>query len=76
MALLKPHFDVVGSATDGARLVSEALRLFPDVIVTDITMPVMGGIEAAHQLREARSISQSRLPDNPFGRALRECVLG
>jgi DNA-binding NarL/FixJ family response regulator len=50
---LKPEFDVVGTATDGASLVSEALRLRPDVIVTDITMPVMSGIEAAHRLRES-----------------------
>ena len=54
-ALLKPHFDVVGTATDGATLVSEAVRLCPDVIVTDITMPVLSGIDAAHQLREPAS---------------------
>jgi DNA-binding NarL/FixJ family response regulator len=52
-AILKPHFDVVGTATDGAILVSEALRLRPDVIVTDITMPVLNGIEAVSQLRDA-----------------------
>jgi DNA-binding NarL/FixJ family response regulator len=34
-------------------LVSEALRLFPDVIVADITMPVLSGIDAAHRLRES-----------------------
>jgi DNA-binding NarL/FixJ family response regulator len=52
-ALLKPQFDVVGVVTDGATLVSEALRLCPDVIVTDITMPVLSGIDAAHRLRES-----------------------
>jgi DNA-binding NarL/FixJ family response regulator len=52
-ALLKPQFDVVGAVTDGATLVSEALRLRPDIIVTDITMPVLSGIDAAHQLRES-----------------------
>lgn len=52
-ALLRPQFDVVGTTTDGATLVSEALRLFPDVIVADITMPVLSGIDAAHQLRES-----------------------
>ena len=52
-ALLKAEFDVVGTATDGATLVSEALRLCPDVIVADITMPVLSGIDAAHQLRES-----------------------
>jgi DNA-binding NarL/FixJ family response regulator len=52
-ALLRSQFDVVGTAKDGASLVSEALRLFPDVIVADITMPVLSGIDAAHQLRES-----------------------
>jgi DNA-binding NarL/FixJ family response regulator len=52
-ALLEPHFDIVGTATDGAMLVSEALRLRPDVIVTDITMPVLSGIDAIQQLRES-----------------------
>src|SRR5271170_3805068 len=52
-ALLKPQFDIVGNAMDGALLVSEALRLCPDVIVVDITMPVLSGIDAARQLREA-----------------------
>jgi DNA-binding NarL/FixJ family response regulator len=52
-ALLKPQFDVVGTVADGATLVSEALRLCPDVIVTDITMPVLSGIDAAHRLRES-----------------------
>jgi DNA-binding NarL/FixJ family response regulator len=52
-ALLKLKFDVVGTATDGATLVSEALRLCPDVIVADITMPVLSGIDAARWLRES-----------------------
>jgi DNA-binding NarL/FixJ family response regulator len=51
-ALLKRQFDVVGAAENGAKLVLEALRLRPDVIVTDITMPVMSGIDAAHELRK------------------------
>jgi CheY-like chemotaxis protein len=53
VALLKPQFGMVGTATDGATMVSEALRLLPDVIVADITMPVLSGIDAAHQLRES-----------------------
>ena len=50
-AILQPHFDVVGTATNGAMLVSEARRLRPDIIVTDINMPVLNGIEAVGQLR-------------------------
>ena len=56
--LLKPDFQVVGTADNGEDLVSEALRLRPDVIVLDITMPVLTGIEAAHKLREAQSCSK------------------
>jgi DNA-binding NarL/FixJ family response regulator len=53
--LLAPHFDVVGTASDGGTLVSEALRLKPDVIVVDITMPVLSGIDAVKKLREMGS---------------------
>ena len=48
--LLRPHFDIVGTAMDGDALVSEALRLNPDVIIADITMPVLNGIEAVRKL--------------------------
>lgn len=51
--LLASSFDVVGTALDGQVLVSKALRLTPDVIVVDITMPILTGIEAVHQLRNA-----------------------
>jgi DNA-binding NarL/FixJ family response regulator len=59
IALLVPYFDVVGTASDGETLVSKALRLKPDVIVTDITMPVINGIYAIRQLRELGSSARS-----------------
>ena len=52
-ALLEPQFEIVGNAMDGATLVSEVERLCPDVIVVDITMPVLSGIDAAHRLHES-----------------------
>ncbi len=52
-ALLKPQFEVVGNVTDGETLVSEARRLRPDVIVADITLPVLSGIDVVHELRES-----------------------
>ncbi len=58
MALLSPYFDVVGTATDGAALVAESGRLQPDVIVTDISMPILNGIEAAYKLRESGSTAK------------------
>ncbi len=44
--LLQPHFDVVALVEDGQALVSAVARLTPDVIVTDISMPGLDGIEA------------------------------
>ena len=44
---------VVGSVGDGCELLAEAERLHPDVIVLDITMPGLDGIEAARQLQRA-----------------------
>jgi DNA-binding NarL/FixJ family response regulator len=44
---------VVGRVGDGCELLAEAERLHPDVIVLDITMPRLDGIEAARQLRSS-----------------------
>src|SRR5271165_2511104 len=54
-SLLEPHVDVVGIVSDGRELVSAAMKLDPDVVVLDISMPTLNGIEAARQLRAARS---------------------
>ena len=51
--LLEPEFEVVGKVRDGQALLEEAMRLQPDVIVTDISMPILNGIEAADRLRES-----------------------
>ena len=56
--LLRPHFDIVGTAMDGNTLVSEALRLHPDVIIVDITMPVLNGIEAVQKLVQSGSTAK------------------
>jgi DNA-binding NarL/FixJ family response regulator len=47
---LAAEFFVVGSVGDGCELLAEAERLHPDVIVLDITMPRLDGIEAARRL--------------------------
>jgi DNA-binding NarL/FixJ family response regulator len=51
--LLQPHFDVVALVEDGRALVSAAARLMPDVIVTDISMPGLDGIEASALIRRS-----------------------
>lgn len=50
-ALLEGEYNVVGDVADGRALLEAAKRLRPDVIVMDLSMPGMGGIEAAAQLR-------------------------
>jgi DNA-binding NarL/FixJ family response regulator len=53
--LLEPHFDVVGILPEGQELLAAVERLDPDVVVLDITMPAPNGIDAARELRAARS---------------------
>ena len=49
--LLEPQFDIVGTATDGRALVELAVTTAPDVVILDIAMPRLNGMEAAAQLR-------------------------
>ncbi len=51
--LLAIQCDVVGTATDGRQAIEAVKILEPDVLVLDITMPEMSGIEVARQLKEA-----------------------
>ena len=57
--ILEPHFDVVGSVGDGHTLLTTAPKLKPDVILVDIGMPLLNGLEAGQQLK-------SRLPGTKF----------
>ena len=51
-SLLAPEFDLVGVVEDGRALVETARTLRPDVIVADVTMPHLNGIDALIQLRQ------------------------
>ena len=51
--LLAGECDVIGTAIDGRQALDAAKNLKPDVLVLDISMPVMGGIETVHCLKEA-----------------------
>jgi len=50
--LLENEFEVVGTVSDGRALVQAASELKPDVIVVDIAMPVLNGLDAARKARE------------------------
>jgi DNA-binding NarL/FixJ family response regulator len=50
--LLTPEFDVVGAVGDGRALLAAAEELQPDALVSDISMPLLNGIDAARRLRD------------------------
>ncbi|PYV43338.1 MAG: DNA-binding response regulator [Acidobacteria bacterium] len=51
--LLETEFDIVGTAEDGRALLEVAPKLKPDVVLLDISMPRMNGIEAGRQLKKS-----------------------
>jgi DNA-binding NarL/FixJ family response regulator len=52
--LLAPECEIVGTATDGRTLVVEAQRLKPDLVVLDISMPLLNGLDAGRQIKQLR----------------------
>src|ERR1044072_2988029 len=51
-SLLEDEFDLVGAVGDGQALVEAATRLNPDVILVDISMPVMNGFDAVRRMKQ------------------------
>jgi len=49
-----PELKVVGEATNGKEALALAMELHPDVLLMDVSMPVMNGLEAAAQIRKSR----------------------
>jgi len=56
--LLEPECEVVGRVGNGQALIEEAMRLKPDIIVTDISMPILDGIEAVERLKRSGCASR------------------
>jgi DNA-binding NarL/FixJ family response regulator len=50
--LLEPHCEIVGTVSDGRALLEKAAQLNPEVIVADIGMPLMNGLEAGLRVKE------------------------
>lgn len=53
--LLEPEFEVVGKVGDGRAMLETAAKLKPDVIIADISMPMLSGIEAVRQMKKKDS---------------------
>jgi DNA-binding NarL/FixJ family response regulator len=45
------QWEICGEAQDGAEAISKVMELSPDVVILDLTMPVMGGFDTAKQIR-------------------------
>lgn len=52
-SLLEPEFELVGIVEDGRALLAAAEKLRPDVIVADISMPLLNGIDSVRQIKKA-----------------------
>ena len=52
-SLIEQDWELAGEVRDGRSLVEAALKLRPDLIILDISMPVMNGLDAARQIRKA-----------------------
>ncbi len=57
-SLLEGEFEFVGTVGDGRALLDAAQELNPDVIVADISMPVLSGLDAARQLKQDGSTAK------------------
>jgi DNA-binding NarL/FixJ family response regulator len=57
--LLEEHGEVVGTVMDGQALVEAAQRLEPDIIITDISMPRLNGLQATRALQD--TVPQSKV---------------
>jgi len=53
--LLKDRYQVVGLIGDGSQLVQSVSRLHPDVVLLDVSMPTVGGLEVLRQLKARRA---------------------
>jgi DNA-binding NarL/FixJ family response regulator len=49
---LEKKFEIVGVVSDGRALVDEAIKLKPDIIIVDIGMPLLNGLDAARRIKE------------------------
>ena len=50
---IEPEFDVVGTFTDGETLINGAVELSPDVVILDVGMPIMNGLNAGSLMKRA-----------------------
>ena len=71
-----PHFEVCAEAVDGAEAIQQAQKLKPDVVVLNVTMPVLNGFDAAREIKatlpEAAIVILSSHADQRFVEAAKK----
>ena len=75
-----PTLQVVGEAADGLDAISQAVAIQPDVIVMDVSLPQMNGIEATREIHRAlphiKIVGLSTHDDEDIERSMREAGVG
>src|ERR1700749_4289477 len=72
--LLTPKFRIISTVSDGRSLVEAAFKLRPDLILTELAMPLMNGFEAIHRIRRAMpSMRIVCISSNSDDDTIREC---
>ncbi len=62
--LLAPECDVIAKVPDGRALITAARELHPDVVVLDIAMPLLNGLDAARQIKQTDPSDQAGVRDD------------
>lgn len=75
-AFLEPHFQSIATVTNGRKLVEQALMENPDLIILDITMPLLNGIDAAVQIKKGFPAAKLLFVTMHSDRAYLEAALG
>src|SRR5262249_17413104 len=73
--LLAPDHDVVGVVSDGGAVVDAALHLQPDIMLVDVTLPHVSGIEICRQIAESSLRTRVIMMTGLFGSAVRDRAL-
>ncbi len=63
-SLLEEEFELVGIVENGKALIEAATRLEPEVIVVDISMPILNGFDAVRRLKQSGNDRKSDFPDH------------